>query len=359
MTTITQPKLSERGKKLYVSFSINGNQIRKSLNLNDTKANRALARNQIIPELLLKANSGEFFKNSKIPTLDEFCTISFEMNKATRRDLTNKQYKDIYRLHIQPSFGSMTIDKIKRSDFVQWQNNLTGKLAGKTVQGIRAVFMTILQDALKDEVIEKNYLSLVNPPKVVPVIKVNPFTVEEMYKILDNAPEKIVAYFAIGFFTGMRTGEIIALKWDEIDFDNKLIKVRHSIRSGQYTEPKTKSSIRDIEILDVLMPYLIRHKKLVGENAIFVFETYNGDSFKTSDKISSHYWKKVLEAVGVEYRNLYQMRHTFASQMLSNNEDVLWVSKMLGHKDSSITLKTYAKHIPNKDIQRASFLDRK
>ena len=67
------------------------------------------------------------------------------MNKATRRDLTNKQYEDIYRLHIQPYFGSMQLDKIKRSDFLQWQNNLTEKLASKTVQGIRAVFMTILQ----------------------------------------------------------------------------------------------------------------------------------------------------------------------------------------------------------------------
>jgi integrase len=66
----------------------------------------------------------------------------------------------------------------------------------------------------------------------------------------------------------------------------------------------------------------------------------------------------VLIAQNIEYRNLYQMRHTFASQMLMNNESILWVSKMLGHKDSSMTLQRYARYIPTKDIKRASFLQR-
>lgn len=52
------------------------------------------------------------------------------------------------------------------------------------------------------------------------------------------------------------------------------------------------------------------------------------------------------------------MRHTFASKMLMNNESILWVSKMLGHKDSSMTLQKYARYIPSQDVKRASFLDR-
>lgn len=123
----------------------------------------------------------------------------------------------------------------------------------------------------------------------------------------------------------MRTGEIIALKWDDIDFDNKIINVRHSIRDGQYTKPKTQSSIRDIEILDALMPYLLKHREVVKPESVFLFETYEDKPFARSDKISSHYWKKVLIAQGIEYRNLYQMRHTFASQILMNNESILWV----------------------------------
>ncbi|MFT5874165.1 MAG: integrase [Clostridium sp.] len=141
-------------------------------------------------------------------------------------------------------------------------------------------------------------------------------------------------------------------------FNSLSLKVRHSIRDGQYTEPKTKSSIRDVKILDALMPYLIEHRKIAKDDSIFLFETYEGKPFARSDKISSHYWKKVLITQNIEYGNLYQMRHTFASQMLMNNEIILWVSKMLGHKDSSMTLQKYARYIPSQDVKRASFLDR-
>ena len=351
-------KIISRSNKLYLHFSYNGQMVRKSMKMEDTTKNRTILKKQIIPEIHKQLVMGEFFEKENKLTLDEFAEKSFKMNEATRRYLTNKWYRDTYRLHIQPTFGHIQLDKIKRSDLVTWQNTLTNKLAGKTVQGIRAIFMTIFQDALKDEVIDKNYLSLVKTPKIVDVIKKKPFTVDEIYQIIDNCSDKIRAYFAIGFFTGMRTGEIIALKWEEIDFDEKLIKIRHSIRAGQYTEPKTMSSIRDIEILDVLMPYLIKHREIVKHDSVFVFETYEDKPFNTSDKISSHYWKKVLIAQNIEYRNLYQMRHTFASQMLMNNESILWVAKMLGHKDSSMTLQKYARYIPSQNVERASFLKR-
>jgi len=352
-------KTTVRNGWLGIDFIHDGKRIRRALKMKDTPSNRQQVKREIIPELEKELVLGKYFKNQNEITLNDFTIKSFEMNKATRRALTNKQYQDVYRLHIQPTFGDMFITDIKRSDLLQWQNHLLTEkgLAGKTIKNIRAVFMTILQDALKDELIEKNYLTLVDQPKIEPVIIKKPFTVKEMYQIIDNAPKRIKAYFAIGFFTGMRTGEIIALKWSEVNFEDKIINVRHSIRDGNYTEPKTKSSIRDIEILGVLMPYLIEHKQLMGDSE-FVFETQKGKAFRRSDKISSHYWKPTLDRCGIEYRNLYQMRHTFASQMLMHNEDILWVSQMLGHKDSSTTLQNYAKYIPDSNVKRASFLDK-
>ena len=147
-------------------------------------------------------------------------------------------------------------------------------------------------------------------------------------------------------------------KQENIDLSESLIKVRHSTRAGRMTEPKTKSSIRDIEILDTLKPYLVEHRKISRDDSKFVFETNRGKPYQRSDKISSHYWKKILLSQDIKYRNLYQMRHTFASQMLMNNEDILWVAHMLGHKDSTMTLEKYARYIPRKDIKRAGFLNR-
>lgn len=88
----------------------------------------------------------------------------------------------------------------------------------------------------------------------------------------------------------------------------------------------------------------------------YLFETKYGQPFTTSSKISKSYWKPTLEKLGIEYRNLYQMRHTFASMMISNGEDVLWVSHMLGHKDSSMTLKVYSRYVKVTGKRRGTFL---
>jgi len=353
---ITQPNLYNRNDVLQVSFSLDGKQIKKSLKLKDTKANRKLALTQIIPQLIIKANSGEFFKNTKIPTVDEFSKVSFEIHKNDRKAFTQKSYIRSYELHIKPIFGNMKIDKIKPSLIASWQNNLLEKLASSTVQTIRIIFYTMLDDALRDEFINKNPIALIKAPKSEETRLKKPFSREEINKILNFITPKMKAYFAIGFYTGMRTGEIIGLKWSDIDLSKKSINISRAIRQGVEGTPKTKNSIREIEILDVLIPYLKTHRELSKENSVYVFETYNNNPFTTSDKISSHYWKPCLVKENIEYRNLYQMRHTFASMMISNGEDILWVANMLGHKDSTTTLEKYARYIKQEKRSRGSFL---
>jgi len=356
MTTITKPKLSARSKKLYVSFSIDGEQVRRSLNIEDTKANRKIAETQLIPQLIIKAHSGEFFNNTKIPTVDEFAKVSFEIHKNNRKHFTQKSYIRSYDLHIKPTFGKMKLNKIKPSLIASWQNNLLDKLASSTVQTIRIIFHTMFDDAMRDEFIEKNPISLIKAPKSEERRLKKPFSIEEINKILNFITPKMKAYFAIGFYTGMRTGEIIALKWSDIDLEKKTINISRAIRQGVEDTPKTKNSIREVEILDVLIPYLIEHRKLSKDSSIYVFETYNNKPFTTSDKISSHYWRPCLKEENIEYRNLYQMRHSFASMMISNGEDILWVSSMLGHKDSTTTLEKYARYIKQDKRTRGNFL---
>jgi len=146
------------------------------------------------------------------------------------------------------------------------------------------------------------------------------------------------------------------IKWEDVDWDEGIIHVRRSRRQGIETLPKTKNSIREVEIIDVLMPYLQKHRELVSKKSVYIFETYLNEPFTTCDKISLWYWKPALTKAGVPYRNLYQMRHSFASLMIANGEDILWVSNMLGHKDSSMTLQKYARYIKQTRRKRASFL---
>jgi len=345
---------------LWITFYHQSKRYRKSLGLDDTKANRKLAEQRIIPEIVYKLNSGTFFENekTKVPTIDEFARVSFEIHKHERRPITQKRYIRLYELHIKPTFEKKRIDKIKPSQLARWQNKLLESLSSKTVKGIRTIFRTIFEDAMRDEIILRNPFALVKSPKQKEVIEKKPFSVEEIYQILDYVPEQIRAFFAIGFFTGMRTGEIIALRWSHVDFEAGMIHVRKSIRQGIEGPPKTKNSIRDIEIIDALMPYLKKHREIVLNDSIYLFETYLGKPFTTCDKISYWYWKPTLKQLGIPYRNLYQMRHTFASMMIANGEDILWVSQMLGHKDSSMTLEKYARYIKQKNRKRGVFLTR-
>ena len=317
-------KIISRNNKLYLHFSHQGQLVRKSMKMDDTPKNRTILKKEVIPEIQKQLVIGEFFKNTNNPTFDVFAETSFSIHKHNRKEATQQHYQAVYKLHIKPTFGHLKLNDVKRSQFSLWQNSLLKKLTGKTVKVVRTVLMTILEDAYKEEIIEKNYLKLVDPPKVVETREKLPFSVEEIYnKVLDNFPKHMRAYFALGFFTGMRTGELIALQWENIDLSESLIKVRHSTRAGRMTEPKTKSSIRDIEILETLKPYLVAHKKMSREDSKFVFETNRRNPYQRSDKISSHYWKKILLSQNSKYRNLYQMRYTFASQMLMNNADFL------------------------------------
>lgn len=355
MVKMTEPKLFTRGVKLWVRFSLNGEVIKKSLNIEDSKANRKLATTQIIPQMLLKAHTGKFFENKIVPTVQEMIDISLKMHRANRKVNTHNTYSYVLNKHVIPIFGKKKIDSIKPSELTLWQNELLQKLSNKAVINVRIVFNGIFEDAFRDEIIQKNPFSIIKAPNNIAKNENIPFSKDEIFKILEASPLKIKAFFAICFFTGMRTGEITALKWSDIDFINKIIHVRRTKNKGIETTPKTKSSIRDVEILDVLLPYIENHLQFKTDNE-YVFLARGNIPFNSSNKISSIYWKKILSDLNIEYRNLYQMRHTFASLMIASGEDILWVANMLGHKNSNVTLSTYAKYMKDDKKKRGTFL---
>ena len=350
-------KLITRGEKLYLHFSYKGKYIRKSLKLDDTFQNRKIVKQSIIPKIQYEISSGIFLEEKvSIPTIDEYFSKSLFIHKDRRKEVTQKSYARIYELHIKAYFGTKKLDEIKVSDIGIWHNKLLEKITAKTLKKVRTVLNTIFTDAINDEYITRNPVSFVQAPSVVETRLKKPFSIDEIVLILEYVPLKMKCYFAIGFFGGLRTGEIIALKWKDIDFEEKIIKVRRSIRQGIESLPKTKNSIRDVDILDVLMPYLVQHRKLYKQDSNYLFITKKGEPYTTSSKIAKWYWKPTLNNLDIEYRNLYQMRHTFASMMISNGEDILWVSHMLGHKNSNTTLGVYSRYIKSKDKKRGEFL---
>ena len=356
MTIFTKKITTTKGikKTLWVNFTYNGKRIRKSLDLEDTKANRRVAEREILPQIQVKLQKDEFFKKD-IPSIAEFMPISLDAHKARRLKSTQDDYKSIYANHIKPYFGNIKLNDIKVSTIYKWQNDILEKVSPARLSTIRGLFYTMFKDAINDNIIDKNPFDLVDCVKI-PDTKIIPFTLKEIVLILKKSTGQLKNFYALGFFTGMRSGEMIGLRWDDIDFSKNEITVQRNIRMGFMKNSTKNGKSRIIDIIDTLLPYLKDQYELTGEKNSYIFLNNHGEHYYDIKRIRDTNWKKTLETCELEYRPIYYLRHTFATTMIENNEDILWISHMLGHKDKAMTLNRYAKYVKREGKKRAQFL---
>jgi integrase len=347
-----------RGNKLYVQGSVDGEFKVYSTGMEATKENeRWLAKNAI----------KEFYKIHESKTKKEMISTKFvpyallklDLLKDKVKESTQKEYIQIFNTKIKDQFEPYDLTDIKRYDLQLWQKSLVDDgLSPKRINNIRSVFNIILEEARKDELIEKNYFDSIDREKLQKV-DINPFSLDEVKLLLDKMPECQEKYFIqLAFFTGMRTGEIVALKWDDVNWINETINIRSAVRKGKLGSTKTDNSNRVIDILPPAMDALMKMKNKTYLRNSFIFLNGSTDShFHDGSWIRKGIWSNTLKLVGLDYRTLYQTRHTFASLMISKGEDILWVSNMLGHANSQVTLTRYAKYIKTDKKRRATFLD--
>ncbi|GAA9404752.1 hypothetical protein BTM420_15060 [Helicobacter pylori] len=182
---------------------------------------------------------------------------------------------------------------------------------------------------------------------------IEPFNLEEVKSLIENAPSlRLKAFLAVAFFTGLRTGEQLALLWSDVDFTNKKININKSLNiSGAITSPKNKPSIREIDLLEPVEKILkeLKASEPANKKMIFLSIPKRTQEFQKA-------FKALLKALNLKDRKLYTTRHTFASLMLSQGEEAMWVSQTLGHKDLNTTYSTYSHYIPKQEKERAKFI---
>ena len=349
--------LFSRNDTLWITFYHQSKRYKRSLDLIDTKTNRKLAQQKLIPEIQYKLNSGEFFKNEiKIPIVDEFVQKSFKIHKSRRKPSTHLDYYNGYFNHIQEKFGKKYLNEIKPSDIELWQNSLLEKgLSPRRIKTLRTIFTTMYSDAIKDGVVNVSPLTMVRVPKAQKV-EIKPFSLDEIKLLISNAEGQIKNFLALAFFSGMRSGEMIGLRWSDINFEKNEISITRAIKMGEISTPKTENSMRVIDIISYLHPYLKNQFEVTGNKKSYVFLNDKDEHFYDIKRIRETHWRKLLKNCGFEYRPIYHTRHTFATIMIEHNEDILWVSNMLGHTDSTMTLSKYARYIKRENVKRAQFL---
>ncbi|RXK14246.1 site-specific integrase [Halarcobacter mediterraneus] len=354
----------------WLDFYHNKKRIRKTTNLKVNEKNLKHIKNMIIPEIvsaLTGDNQVEYFEKDLF--FDDFSIEFFKVYKDTVRIHVYEKNQKHYDNHIKPYFAKHILKDIQPLELEQWQLKLLKKYKPSTVVKYRSIMYSIFDKALQNNLIKYNPLTRVKSPltikKKIRTLtekedeNVNPFTIKEIKKILSNANGNLYYVIFFMFLTGIRPGELISLTWDDIDYDKKRVAVEKTTVHGKVGDVKTQSSVRYIDMLPQLETVIKNLHKETG-NYENLFISHFKKPFYSHDILNKRF-KELLEKINIKERSLYNLRHTFASHMISNIQngiDILWVSKMLGHKDLSITLQIYAKYIKEDDETRFSKLDK-
>src|SRR5574344_867 len=344
---------------LWINYTINGKRFRKPLDMENTKSNNKSDENELLPLLKYKLLNRELNQNKKIPTVDEYMKFSFELHSGGRGKTTIYGHQKNYDKYIKEVFGHKSLDKVKSSEITLWQNNLQQqfKLSKSYILKIRGLLYTMFEDAIENEILKTNPIKKVKSLKQtedskVKRIELTPFKVEEINKILSVATNQDKNLVATLFMTGLRIGECIGLTWDCINFENTTITIKKQIVNGEIKDYlKTSKSKRIIPIIEPLVPFLESQYKITGNSKSFIFlTTKTNKHYHSAGKIREQIWVPLLKKANVEYRNLHQTRGTFISTLISDGEDINYVSKIAGHENVKITLERYSQYIPVQDM---------
>ena len=210
MSVPNQPNVFSHNGILYVRGYVNGKRYQRSTKKCDNKMNRLWVQQNAHSVLLqLIAKKEPSSEIEEIPTLEEYGYRSLLLNQSRREENTTKEYLRDFKSQIIPYFDHWRLDQIKSRDLKEWQAELLKTRGTVRVINIRNVFQVIMQDAFLDELIEKNPFDRVKKPSRRKK-KIYPFTLQEVKLLIDRSEGWFRNFLVIAFFTGMRTGEMLA-----------------------------------------------------------------------------------------------------------------------------------------------------
>ncbi|KAA6502840.1 site-specific integrase [Helicobacter pylori] len=335
----------------------------------DTDAALKYFKNKSLKEILAFVNRLEAMKNANkrvknaekqthkiqskitiIQALKRFLALKIGLKQTSVNSLENV-FNSVFSL-----MGLKESDKLKKitKEKITQYHQATLKFYRKnTIHNFNANLKSFLAFCESERFLSQNPYYAITLKNALEAKAIDPFSLKEVKTLIENAPNlRLKAFLVVAFFTGARTGEQLALLWEDIDFNEKTITINKSLNElGKITSPKNKPSIRDIDLLEPVEKILKDLKESEPDTKKFVFI----DMPKRSSLFQRHF-KKLLKALNLKDRKLYATRHTFASLMLSQGEEPMWISQTLGHKDLNTTYKTYSHYIPKQDKERANFV---
>lgn len=354
----------KRGEKWYYYFdlgTVNGKRKKIERVGGKTKKEAEKALRDALNEF---ENEGQLFSDNEMSFSDFLDFWYKEYVLLNCKYGTQKNYEKIIKNHLKPDLGKYKLKNLNPAILQKFLNDKSR--FGLSKNSINN-FYGVLSGALKSAVypfkfIKENPMQYVHMPKMQENKKndLKIISLKDFNKILERFPQGSSFYIPlqIAFNTGMRGGEVTALQWEDIDLENKIINVRHTLISKgkegfELGTPKTESSYRKINIGDTLTKVLKEHKRLQKEMKLKFGEWYIDSNFVCTKEMGEHvttnslkYLSRVVNyELGIDF-NFHSLRHTHATLLLENGANIKDIQHRLGHAKISTTMDTYS-HVTN------------
>lgn len=291
--------------------------------------------------------------------LDLFSSLAlewFESIKLHTKKSTQNKYYNMLTNYILPKYGNQTFDKITY-EFVESHCKFLLKsggkreqgLAPKTVSDVLSIIRSVTKYATKKGIYIACDLSAIQVKQAPKSMRVfNIMEQDKLCKYILETVDPCNIGILVCLFTGLRIGEICALRWEDISLSDQTIHIHHTLQRVQepadngaktkviITTPKSICSIRTIPLPNELYKILIKHQKV----SVGYLLTNTNNKF-IEPRTMQNKFKKILKSIGIEDTNFHTLRHTFATRCIELGFDVKSLSEILGHATVNITMNRY------------------
>ena len=271
-------------------------------------------------------------------TVAAFMDRWIEFAQQNLKPATIKRYREAAEIYVKPSLGDKKLHKVDAITVQEmYASMLRNGLSPATVKLVHSVLSSAFKRAIKWGVLHHNVIESVEAPRIVRE-EVEVFTPQEVRTLLSAASgDRLEALYTLALSTGMRGGEILGLEWRFINLHAGTLDVRQTTTiKGQLGTPKSKNSVRTLQLPQIAIDALRSHSK----SSRFVFPNRKGTDFIRYHSFVIFQWRPLTQRAGIQYKNFHTCRHYVASSLLGKGLPITAVARYLGHDEITL-LRTY------------------